>query len=173
MPQVYKRLPDVAELWNRYSYNPLTGNLHHRLTGPGRTFDAVVGSFNLKGYRAVNIRKNKRKEQFLVARVTWAWHHGKDPGDIEVDHQDRCRSNNRISNLRLATGSQQNANSVRPKASGLPRGVHPNGKKYRTKIYLNGKCTELGTFPTPELAHAAYCAAAQRLYGEFALLTND
>lgn len=172
MSKFYKPLPEVEELWERYAYNPLTGNLHHRSGGGGIKQDAVAGNVKPDGYRQVSIRKNKRLETFIASRIIWAWYHGRDPGDIEVDHHDRCKLNNRISNLRLATPSQQNANRILPRASGLPRGVFVKGKKYQARIQVNGKRTHLGTFPTPEQASEAYCAAAQYLFGEFALTTT-
>jgi hypothetical protein len=41
-------------------------------------------------------------------------------------------------------------------------------KKWRAQIGYQGKVTNLGSFDTPEEAHAAYCEAAHRLHGEFA-----
>ncbi|MCA8339501.1 AP2 domain-containing protein [Burkholderia multivorans] len=45
---------------------------------------------------------------------------------------------------------------------------HPNTSRWVARIQHGGKQHYLGMFDTPELAHAAYVAAAKRLHGEFA-----
>lgn len=45
-----------------------------------------------------------------------------------------------------------------PSKTGL-KGVHVSGKKWRSMIERGGKRYYLGTFDTPELAHAAYLEA--------------
>ena len=40
--------------------------------------------------------------------------------------------------------------------------------RWRAEIYKDGRAHRLGTFATPEGAHAAYVAAARKLFGEFA-----
>ncbi len=82
-----------------------------------------------------------------------------------IDHIDGDGFNNRRSNLRIASQSQNMANSRLSKAnrSGF-KGVYRYGHKWRA--CLSGK--NLGSFLTPEEAHAAYCAAALEKYGEFA-----
>jgi HNH endonuclease/AP2 domain len=89
-----------------------------------------------------------------------------------IDHRDGNSTNNRWSNLRLATVSQNNANRRRPRhnTSGY-KGVslcrRSGRRRWRAVIYKKGQI-HLGTFPTPEAAHAAYVAAAPKVHGKFA-----
>jgi hypothetical protein len=43
-----------------------------------------------------------------------------------------------------------------------------SGKKFQASICINNRIIYLGTFITAEEAHAAYCTAATRYFGEFA-----
>lgn len=89
----------------------------------------------------------------------------------EVDHVDRDGRNNTRANLRLATRSQQNANTKRGirNTSGY-KGVIWNKqcRKWQARIHIDGKQVHLGLFVSPEIAHAAYCRAAKEHFGEFA-----
>ena len=93
------------------------------------------------------------------------------PSGMDVDHINGDTLDCRRANLRLATRSQNTANRHRAtKAVSQLRGVTKNnrGDKWRAMITLNRRRILLGSFETKELAAAAYNAAAERLFGEFA-----
>jgi hypothetical protein len=103
---------------------------------------------------------------------------GKKDGHI-VDHEDGDGLNNRRSNLRFATASQNQFNKRinRNNTSGF-KGVRYAGwargeSKWRATIFTDGRHKSLGYYPTPELAAAAYDAAAQAHFGEFARLNSQ
>lgn len=89
----------------------------------------------------------------------------------EVDHIDGDCGNNRRSNLRLATHSEnaKNRRRYRSNTSGY-KGVHHLNNKWTATINIDHKQTRLGVFNTPEEAYEAYCKAAIEHYGEFARL---
>lgn len=109
----------------------------------------------------------------LAHRAIWALVWGIWP-ELEIDHKDGDRSNNRIENLREATYAQQHQNQMkRPSKSGL-KGVSVTGprftdrKRYQAMIQVHGKQIFLGLYPTAEAAHLAYVVAAKEHFGEFA-----
>lgn len=51
--------------------------------------------------------------RYLNHQYIWELHHGKIPGGMLIDHINRDKHDNRIENLRLATPSQNSANSNR------------------------------------------------------------
>ena len=92
------------------------------------------------------------------------------PGE-EVDHIDGNGLNNTRKNLRLATKAQNMANSRKrsDNTSGF-KGVcwHEQSGKWRAYIMVGGQQIYLGLFPNVDDAHAAYCAAAEIHFGQFA-----
>jgi hypothetical protein len=99
----------------------------------------------------------------------------KAPIGMDVDHKNRDKLDNRRPNLRLATRSQNKANSVRNKRiySELPRGVTYNPSPRTKKLYMarlchQGKSYFLGNFYTPKEASEAYVSKKKVLFGEFA-----
>jgi hypothetical protein len=106
-------------------------------------------------------------------RLAWFMVYGKIP-DGNLDHTNRDPADNRISNLRLATFSQNNVNTkYRGK---YLRGVSVNKRNssgYRATICMNRKRILLGTFDTEQEAHEAYLQAAKVLHGEFACSAKE
>jgi len=89
-----------------------------------------------------------------------------------IDHRNREGLDNRKSNLRLATHSQNNCNRKQIQGSSKYRGVNyvKNRKKWRAAINYNRIYKHLGFFENEEDAARAYDEAAKIYHGEFATL---
>ena len=156
-------LPSQAELRDLLSYDPLTGVLRWRAARGGKPAGCVAGHINRQGYRLIGLND----QLYLASRLIWAMFNG-DPGELEVDHINQDPNDDRLTNLRLATRSQNVCNTRVKRGKELPKGVHPNGQNFGAKIQKDGVIHWLGTFPTPEEAHAAYVNASKHLHGSFA-----
>lgn len=85
-----------------------------------------------------------------------------------VDHKDGNSLLNTGGNLRIASSSQNNANSKRKKKFGL-KGAYPTAEgRFMSKITVNRVPIHLGVRDTEEEAHGLYCAAAVKYFGDFA-----
>lgn len=93
------------------------------------------------------------------------------PSGANVDHICYNRKCVNPEHLRVCTPSQNRQNTVlrSNNACGL-KGVSwdNHGNNWRAVIKVDGKQVHLGKFPSKEAAHAAYCAAAAKHFGEFA-----
>jgi len=92
------------------------------------------------------------------------------PNGLVIDHKDRNRNNNDITNLRLATHQQNSYNQWKYNPNGL-KGIYNCGRKtkpWQAQIRIDGKKVNLGRFKTKEEAHEAYRKAAKEHFGEFA-----
>jgi HNH endonuclease/AP2 domain len=107
---------------------------------------------------------------YRAHQLVWLWETGEWPNS-ELDHINRNRSDNRFSNLRLATSRQNKVNGPKlsTNTSGF-KGVSFNKQrnKWIAQIKVPGKNLALGYFLTPEEAHAVYCEIAKELHGQFA-----
>lgn len=89
---------------------------------------------------------------------------------MTVDHKNGDGLDNRRSNLRYATHSQNSRNAKkRDNLSGY-KGVswHDKANRWHARIWTGEKSRHLGLFDFPEDAADAYDTAARELYGEFA-----
>lgn len=120
-----------------------------------------------QGYRNFELNLEGVRTVIGVHRAIYALVHGEWPPD-QVDHWNRNRADNRPSNLKPATHSQQRENSgmYSSNTSGF-RGIvwHKGGRRHwQARINANGKTVSLGYFYDPKQAHAAYRAAKARLH---------
>ena len=103
--------------------------------------------------------------QYLHRIVSRAGH------GYQVDHKNMNTHDNRKENLRVCTKQEnmRNRGPTRRNTSGF-KGVHyfKRDENWRAYITASKKTRHLGYFPTPELAHEAYCEAAKKYHGEFA-----
>jgi hypothetical protein len=154
------------------SYDPLTGHFTRLVsTSSNARAGDVVGRVDAKGYSVINIGGQK----FKAHRLAWLASYGKWP-TLQIDHIDTKKDNNRLSNLREATGSEQRANTNVTSRNKLGiKGIRRNGNGFAAEIKTNGERIYLGTFLTAEIARAAYEKAAKEASDSFARFTpaND
>jgi len=90
--------------------------------------------------------------------------------DMVIDHINGDGLDNRLSNLRVVTVSQNNLNSrVRNDSQSGIKGAYYDKRKgtYYSRITVEGKNIYLGTFKTVEEAAQAYAEASAKYHGEY------
>lgn len=136
----------MAYIWGNFRYYPLTGNLYR---------------FHSKWNKWVSISRrghgSLRTTEGLLPdyHVAWRCYYGTAPSNL-IDHKDRDPGNNRISNLREATYSQNPWNrGPNLKSSTGRKNVyrHVDGKFY-AQIRVGGKKISAYGFATVEEAVA-------------------
>lgn len=110
------------------------------------------------GYRIVSIFSKLYKEHRLV----WIYHNGSISEKIQIDHINRIRNDNRISNLRLATYS---TNGLNTNSKNIVYRKNNTYKPYETHYMKNGK-TYYKYFSTEEEARIWVDINKKRLINE-------
>lgn len=153
------------------NYDPLTGNFRWNFNDPhgGRRVEGkIAGSRNSSGYILIHLNGAK----YRAHRLAWLYIHHTWPGKM-LDHINGNKSDNRISNLRLATRSQNFCNRGKNSnnTSGY-KGVSWNkrDKNWTVHICVNRKQRHGGSFKVKEDAVLAYNKLAVRYHGAFARL---
>lgn len=105
----------------------------------------VAGCKNSRGY----IVFNYKGKQYRAHRVIWQIHNGDIPSNMEIDHINHDKTDNRIENLRLVDRTENGRNQSRrnDNSSGFC-GVHWHKplSKWCARIRVNGKLVHLGYF---------------------------
>lgn len=144
-------------------YNPDTGEFIKP--------DAHVKHFGKKS-KARYVVIDIDGKNYYAHRLAWLYVHGVWPKG-RLDHRDGNKRNNRILNLRPASGSQNAMNrSIQANNTSGFRGVHQRSgeRKFRAQIQVEGRKIRLGTHHTADEAAHAYNKAAIQHFGEFAVL---
>jgi hypothetical protein len=167
-------LPSREKLWELFSYDPDTGQLTNLDTGN------IYGS-----------RKNKVKDptskyihwyvnayidgvRYAAHRIIWKMVYGYIPEGMTIDHIDLDKQNNKLSNLRLATLTQQMTNRRAWSGTGY-KGVYPitwaKCGGFVSRIKVDDKLKYIGTFATAEEAAFAYDEASRKFHGQYGRTT--
>ena len=140
-----KVLPTQERLKELFDYNPTTGVLPRRTSVCSYAAGSCVGTSHSSGYLRVTIDR----KQYYLHRVIWKLITGGEPGGLDIDHINRDRSDNRLSNLRLVDRSTNKLNHGGYKSNkNGANGVHfvPSSGKWRAQRRKGGVAYHLGYF---------------------------
>lgn len=158
-------IPSPSRLREAFDYDPDTGILTWKIRTSNRAFiGREAGSPDGQGYRILMLDKCLLRTH----RVAFAHYHGYWPKGF-IDHINCDQSDNRISNLRDVSNAENLQNNWAPQRNsttgfrGVAKTKYPG--VYAAEISVNKVRHRLGTFRSPEAAHAAYIEAKQKLHG--------
>lgn len=138
-----------------FKYDPETGVFTRRISRGGIKAGTIAGCRHSQGYLVIGIDRRL----YLAHRLAWLYIHGRWPRE-QIDHINRVRDDNRLSNLREATPAQNIQNVKKP----LGAYWYEDRKKWSSGIMVHGKKKHLGYFDTVEEAHDAYTRARAELH---------
>lgn len=145
-----------------YDYNPETGEFIRRIYSKGYVDNTIIShDLDVDG------------EKHELSRFIWLHYYGVWPSwNMVVDHRNRIRSDNKLTNLRLATYGQNNINKECQNQYGC-KGIEFRNRRrcWVVRVWYEGKRTYIGSYEEFDEAKAAYEEAALRIQGEFACLT--
>jgi hypothetical protein len=134
-----------------------------------------VGRIESDGYLGTNIKVGNIQKSVKIHRLAWLYMFGHFP-DGPLDHINRIKSDNRISNLRIANASLNghNIESFSTNKSGV-KGVSwcKLSKKWKAIFVFRGKHMHLGLYVDIENAKNAYALASYLHVKEFSIYSGN
>lgn len=145
------------------AYDPATGHFSWLGTGRGRKIGQAAGNLTNRGY--VHIAFNGVR--YAAHRLAWLFSYGEWPNG-QIDHVNRDKADNRISNLRVASPSDNQHNKLAPSnnMSGL-KGIRFKKNRWEASCMVRGKRKYLGRFVSEREAIDAYNMYAATAVGDF------
>ena len=145
-------------------YEPETGIFTWKVSTSNRVkVGDVAGCLEGDGYLRIKVQSRK----YRAHRLAWLYVYGEWPS-LDIDHINRNKADNRISNLREVTNKQnmQNASKRSDNTSGHS-GVswHKDSGKWQAQIAFNYRVIYLGLFESVEDAVAARKAGELKYWG--------
>jgi hypothetical protein len=154
-----------ARLHEMLHYDPDTGIVTWRFARRGIRAGMEFGRVQWQGYRQGMLDGH----HYYTHRLAWFYVNGEWP-PYDVDHINQNKGDNRLCNLRLATRSENKANTGKQitNTSGV-RGVHWSKKDrcYVVEVKKGSRRVRKWGFVDLESARQYYLKTAKELFGEF------
>ena len=161
-----KKLPSQKQLKKLFKYDEETGRfirISHPVKNQQHLIGKVAGSRHSEGGWQVSVNNTN----YLNCRLVWMYNFGEDPGDLEIDHKDGDRSNDRLDNLRIANREQQQANiTINRRNTSGHKGVSWYKRLGKWRVDVKGKT--IGYYTDLQEAIKARLDTAKKASGEFA-----
>ena len=157
-----KELPPIEWLREHLEYNPETGKVYlKKKWGPLPTkVGAEIGNNqpNESGYMCVKLKG----KTYPIHRIAYALYHEADPYPFVIDHKNKIKTDNSITNLRKATKRQNMFNRSKQKSKSGHTGI--TYRTHRKKAWMvSCNRTYIGSYETLDEALTARAEAERKL----------
>ena len=181
LDQLFEYRPEEGLFWKLRPEDHFKSQLDWYIWNK-RFAEKMAGGQKIKTYKTGKRRDHSRVQMpicpggklatFAAHRLAYVLMGQAIPDGMVVDHIDGDPWNNKWSNLRLGTYSQNMNNSAgwRKRKHDLPKGVYCDGnreKKYYAMLKVGSKYKRFPYRDTIQEAHEDYRIAAAELHGEF------
>ena len=156
----------VNDLISLFRYDAGTGDIFWLANGRGRIKKKAAGTVCKNGYIGICINGKR----IYAHQIAWAIHHGK-WSELQIDHINLNKLDNRIANLREATNSQNGKNlPIKSNNTSGFTGVcwDKLNNKWRAIIKVDHKQINLGRYVNIDDAIIARKSAEIKYFGEYA-----
>jgi len=160
----------MDEILRRWEYSPETGDFTRISKNCSRCpVGTVSKDKDTGGYRILSVFLDGHRYRYRAHRVVYYLMTGHHP-EFYVDHINRVRHDNRWSNLRDATPSQNSMNSRKPhnKLGHTGIRVKDDGRRFIARIKVDNKEVHLGSFYTIDDAILARKSGEIKYFGDYA-----
>ena len=147
-----KPLPSAEYLNSILKYNPDTGDFLWKENRSNIKAGTIAGADTGNGYRHIGVDGVQYKSHRLAFKMFY------DLEPPEIDHRNRCRSDNWIDNLRASDDTKNQWNKSGTKGCYLHKG------RWVARIKIEGKQHYLGAFDTEEEAMDCYQAVKKLVH---------
>lgn len=138
--------PTQEWIHNEIDYNPKTGIMCWKKPGLARQIGRPLGTILTNGHRYARIDGIR----YAITHLIWIYVFGRLPlTNLEIDHINRIKTDNRLENLREVTRALNHRNSVARTKTGI-KGVYllkeDSPVPFAADVTLYGKSIRLGRF---------------------------
>lgn len=145
-----------------FEYDADTGDLIWKVSRGTRKKGSIAGCINSEGYLCVGVDG----EVYHAHRIIWIYVYGFLPDKPTIDHINRVKTDNRISNLRAATLSENIVNrEMQSNNTSGCRGVNWRKREQKWRVVISGK--HFGYFKNFNEAKNVWLAESPNIFGEF------
>lgn len=156
--------PSQERVQTLLDYDRDTGVFRWRQTRGGVRAGAIAGRIDANGYIEVGLDGRLIKAH----RLAWIHAHGSIGQGLVIDHKNGVKTDNRLTNLRAVTPSENGRNRHRPAGRNPIAGVSWDKarQKWRADAKVDGKCVTVGRYASVSEACAARATFLHRIWPE-------